>query len=102
MATLITDGGRNRQRKQLTLSARVKSYLDEHDNASLLVDRLVDEHIDEQRGEIDDMASALDAVEQLDESTDYELDATRAGVRYAAKRAGVTPEELLDEYRGSQ
>jgi hypothetical protein len=88
---------RTRPTKNLSLSPEVKNFLDGHPNASRLVDNLVSEHIEEvreeQTGNLD--ADTIAAVEALDD-LGGELHAGRAGVKFAAKTAGMDPDELLE------
>jgi hypothetical protein len=94
---------RKRPTKNLSLSPEVKNFLDGHPNASRLVDNLVSEHIEEVREEQTEKldADAIAAVEAL-EDLEGELHAGRAGVKYAAKTAGMEPSELLELYEDLQ
>lgn len=89
--------GRKRPTKNLSLSPEVKSFLDGHPNASRLVDNLVSEHMEAVREEQSEQldGDTLAAIEAL-ESLEGELNTGRAGVKYAAKTAGMDADELLE------
>lgn len=92
--------GRQRPTKNLTLSQEVKMYLDQHENASRLVDDLVSEHMDEieeQQNDLSpDLMKSLESIDKLDAENRRP---DRASVKYAAKSADVSPEKLLEIYR---
>jgi hypothetical protein len=83
---------------RLTLSRGVKDFLTEHQNASRLVDDLVEEHMDEIEEQPEEIDSTLMEVFETFDTMDGEITAKRAGVRYNAQYTDLTPEELVEKY----